>query len=108
MEVKEKVWLIIASALGLCGWMAFVSLMSINGWDFSNVSTEKMVNQANKAAAVSIISKKIEKVLADNGLVSVGNQLIADNPELVKAMDGYEKQKATTAAKRKNKAKVCN
>lgn len=42
METLEKVWLIISGILIFCGLMAFVIVMSVNGWDFTKLSTIKM------------------------------------------------------------------
>lgn len=41
MSKRNKRWLIIATSLTVIGLVIFVIAMSINGWDFSQLSTEK-------------------------------------------------------------------
>ena len=38
-----KVWLIIAGVLVVAGLLLFVGVMSVNGWDFSKISTSRYV-----------------------------------------------------------------
>ena len=94
MKVEEKVWLIIASALVLCGLMAFVILMSINGWDFTKLSTEKMQTKEYTLSQnfndVSIDTKAVDItfVKADDGIVKVVCYEKVNMAHTVTAQDG--------------------
>lgn len=86
MKKKTKIWLITATALVSLGLLLFLTVMSINGWDFNKVSTEKMQTKTHE------ISQTFTSVAIETDTADV---------RIVKAVDGvskvvcYEEEKNT-------------
>ncbi len=72
-----KVWLIIAGVLVVAGLLLFVGIMSVNGWDFSKISTSRYVENTYEISGEFddiVIDEKtadIEFVLANDGKCKV-------------------------------------
>lgn len=77
MSKISKIWLVIATSLVVVGALIFVIAMSINGWDFSKLSTVKYkttnytIDEKFKHILVKTTTSDIQFAISDDGTCKV-------------------------------------
>lgn len=77
MSKISKIWLVIATSLVVVGALIFVIAMSINGWDFSKLSTVKYettnyaIDEEFKHISVKTTTSDIQFAISDDGTCKV-------------------------------------
>lgn len=94
MSKKTKVWLIVATSLVLVGGFIFGGVMTMLGWDFSKLSTNKLVTNTHAITedfqniSVTINTADVTFVPAEDGKISVVCEEFENEKHTVSVQDG--------------------